>query len=50
MKKNNRKIGTSKTKHLIVLSVVLMAFGFVVWQTEFKYVSMGVVTVAVTIW
>lgn len=51
MKKNNNTIGTSKTKHVIVLSVVLMAFWLLLsGKTEFKYVSMGVVTVAVTVW
>src|SRR5690554_759923 len=51
MNKNNNTIGTSKTKHAIVLSLILMAFWlFMSGKTEIKYVSMGVGTVLITVW
>lgn len=51
MKKINNTIGTSKTKHCIVLSIVLLAFWLLLsGKTEFKYVSMGVGTVLITVW
>ncbi|NLT94341.1 MAG: Na+/H+ antiporter subunit E [Clostridia bacterium] len=51
MKKVNNSIGSSKIKHCIVLSLVLMAFWLLLsGKTEIKYLSMGVATVLVTVW
>lgn len=51
MEKNNRKIGTSKTKHLIALTVILLAFWILLsGKVDFKHLLMGLGTVLVVVW
>ena len=51
MKKNNNSIGTSKTKHFIVLTVILYIFWLLLsGKTEIKYLTIGLGTVLVAVW
>lgn len=51
MKKDNSTIGASKTKHSIVLTVILFTFWVLLsGKTEIKYLIIGLGTVLVTVW